>query len=114
VRTHQPNYMASQPRRPQYGYFLPWEPGIPYLSTPCHHPFTFSMRFSYLKSSCNSCVPMYAQPSSPTWPPFLTLAAEKGEWSASRPGRFTPCERASSAHWIGDWVGLRTGMDAVE
>jgi hypothetical protein len=23
VRTHQPNYMASQPRRPQYGYFLP-------------------------------------------------------------------------------------------
>jgi len=31
-----------------------------------------------------------------------------GEWSASRPGRFTP-----GNHWIRDWVGPRTGLDAV-
>jgi hypothetical protein len=39
---------------------------------------------------------------------------EGGEWSASRPGRFTPGERASSTHWRGGWVGPRTGPDAVE
>jgi hypothetical protein len=27
------------------------------------------------------------------------------KWSASRPGHFTPRERARSAHWIGGWVG---------
>jgi hypothetical protein len=35
------------------------------------------------------------------------------EWSASRPDRFTPTERASSTHWIG-WVGPRTGLDDME
>jgi hypothetical protein len=30
---------------------------------------------------------------------FLTLVLVGGEWSASRPGRFTP-----STHWIGGWV----------
>jgi hypothetical protein len=28
----------------------------------------------------------------------LTLALDGGEWSASRPSRFTPKERASSTH----------------
>jgi hypothetical protein len=32
---------------------------------------------------------------------FLTLALVGGEWSASRPGRFTLGERASGTHWIG-------------
>jgi len=37
---------------------------------------------------------------------FLTLAAlDEGEWSPSRPGRFTPTERAPGTHWIGGWVG---------
>jgi hypothetical protein len=36
---------------------------------------------------------------------FLTLALDGGEWSASRPGRFTPRERAPGTHWIGGWVG---------
>jgi len=31
----------------------------------------------------------------------LTSAVDGGEWSASRPGRFTPRERASSSYWIG-------------
>jgi hypothetical protein len=40
-------------------------------------------------------------------PLFLTSAA-------SRPGLFTPGERFSGTHWIGDWVGLRLGLNAVE
>jgi hypothetical protein len=43
----------------------------------------------------------------------FTSALDGGEWSASRPGRFTPRERASSTHWIGGWVGPRAGLDAV-
>jgi hypothetical protein len=33
--------------------------------------------------------------------------------SASRPDRFTPGERAPGTHWIGGWVGPRTGLDVV-
>jgi len=33
--------------------------------------------------------------------------------SLSRPGRFTPRERAPVTHWIGGWGGLRTGLDTV-
>jgi hypothetical protein len=36
---------------------------------------------------------------------FLTSAQVGDEWSASRPGSFTPEERASVTHWIGGWVG---------
>jgi hypothetical protein len=43
----------------------------------------------------------------------LTLALDGGEWSASRPGRFTPKERAPGTHWIGGWVGPRAVLDAV-
>jgi hypothetical protein len=35
---------------------------------------------------------------------FLTSALVGGQWSASRPGRFTPGERAPGTHWIGGWV----------
>jgi hypothetical protein len=28
--------------------------------------------------------------------------------------RFTPGERAPGIHWIGGWVGPRTGLDDVE
>jgi hypothetical protein len=37
---------------------------------------------------------------------FLTSALVGGEWSVSRPGRFTPGEKAPSTHWIGGWVGM--------
>jgi hypothetical protein len=37
-----------------------------------------------------------------------------GEWSASRPGRFTPGERAPSTYWIGGWEGPRAGLDDME
>jgi hypothetical protein len=43
----------------------------------------------------------------------LTSALNGGEWSASRPGRFTPRERAPGTHWIGGWVGPRAVLDAV-
>jgi hypothetical protein len=41
---------------------------------------------------------------------FLTLAAAGDEWSASRPDRFTPGERAPSARWIGCWVDTIGGL----
>jgi hypothetical protein len=34
---------------------------------------------------------------------FLTSALVGGDWLTSRPGRFTPGERAPSTHWIGSW-----------
>jgi hypothetical protein len=40
---------------------------------------------------------------------FLTSVLVGGEWSVSRPGRFTP-----GTHWIGGWVGLRFGLDYME
>jgi hypothetical protein len=43
----------------------------------------------------------------------LTSTLYGGEWSASRPGRFTPRERAPGSHWIGGWVSPRAVMDAV-
>jgi hypothetical protein len=45
---------------------------------------------------------------------FLTSALVGVEWTASRPGRFTPWERAPGTHWIGGWVGPRAGLDDVE
>jgi hypothetical protein len=44
---------------------------------------------------------------------FLTSALVGGGLSASRPGRFTPGEKAPSAHYIGVWVSPRTGLDDV-
>jgi hypothetical protein len=46
-------------------------------------------------------------------PAFLTSSLGGGEWSASRPGRFTPTERAPCTHWIEGWVGPRAVLDAV-
>jgi hypothetical protein len=43
---------------------------------------------------------------------FLTSALD-GEWSASRPGRFTPTERALGTQWTGGWVGTRDVLNAV-
>jgi hypothetical protein len=45
---------------------------------------------------------------------FLTSALDGGDWSASRPGHFTPGERFPGNHWIGGCVGRRAGLDAVE
>jgi hypothetical protein len=45
---------------------------------------------------------------------FLTAALAGGKWSASRPCRFTPRERAPGTQWIRDWVDPRAGVDDVE
>jgi hypothetical protein len=45
---------------------------------------------------------------------FLTSALSGSEWSASRPSKFTPSERAPVTHSIGGWVDLRAGLDDVE
>jgi hypothetical protein len=47
-------------------------------------------------------------------PPLLTSALDGGEWSASRPGRFTRKKRVPGTHWIGGLVNPRAGLDAVE
>jgi hypothetical protein len=44
---------------------------------------------------------------------FLTSVLGGGEWSASRPGRFTPKERTPDTHWIGGWVGPRAVLEVV-
>jgi hypothetical protein len=44
----------------------------------------------------------------------LTSTLVGGEWSTSRPGRFTPGEISPSAHSIGGWVGPRIGLDDME
>jgi hypothetical protein len=43
----------------------------------------------------------------------LTSALDGDEWSASRPARFIPRERATGTDCIGGWVGLRAVLDAV-
>jgi hypothetical protein len=45
---------------------------------------------------------------------FLTSALAEGEWSASRPGRFTPGEGAPGTHFMGGWVDPRAGLDDLE
>jgi len=41
------------------------------------------------------------------------MALDADQWSASRPGHFTPRERAPGTHWIGDYVETSAGLDAV-
>jgi hypothetical protein len=43
----------------------------------------------------------------------LTSATDGGEWSASRPGHFTPGGRTPCTHWTEGWVGPRNGLDTV-
>jgi hypothetical protein len=45
---------------------------------------------------------------------FLTSALVGGEWSDSRPGRFTPRERTPGTHWIGGWVNPRAGLEDMK
>jgi hypothetical protein len=42
---------------------------------------------------------------------FLTSAVYGDERSDPLRGRFTSGERAPGTHWIGGWVGLRTGLE---
>jgi hypothetical protein len=45
---------------------------------------------------------------------FLTSALVGGEWSASRPCRFTPGKRVPDTHWLGGCVDPRVGLDDLE
>jgi hypothetical protein len=45
---------------------------------------------------------------------FLTLALDGGEWSASRPGRFTPREGTFVTHWLRGYMGLSGGLDVAK
>jgi hypothetical protein len=43
-----------------------------------------------------------------------TSELDGSELSSSRSYRFTPVEGAPSTHWLGDWVGPKAGLGAVE
>jgi hypothetical protein len=45
---------------------------------------------------------------------FLTPAKDGRDRPVSRPGRFTPGERAPGTQWIGVWARLKTGLDAAD
>jgi hypothetical protein len=45
---------------------------------------------------------------------YFMSALGGDEWSALYPGHIVPGERTPGTHWIGDWVGPRSGLDAVE
>jgi hypothetical protein len=45
---------------------------------------------------------------------ILDVDTDGSEWTASRPCRFTSGERVPDTHWIGGWVGPRSGLNAVE
>jgi hypothetical protein len=44
----------------------------------------------------------------------LTSILVGREWSASRAASLTPAEGAPGTHWLGGWVGPRTGLDDLE
>jgi hypothetical protein len=73
------------------------------------------MLSSYLRQLSLAFGPPNQNPvnTSPLPHAYFTLALHGGEWSVLRPGRFTPRERAPVSYWIGGWMGLRTGLDAV-
>jgi hypothetical protein len=43
----------------------------------------------------------------------FTSVLDGGEWSESRPGRFTPRERDPGTHWLEGCLGPRAVLDAV-
>jgi hypothetical protein len=43
-----------------------------------------------------------------------TTRVGRGDWSASRHGRFTPRDRTPGTFWLWGWVGPRAGLDAVD
>jgi hypothetical protein len=45
---------------------------------------------------------------------FVTSALVGGEWSASRPGRFTSGERVPGTYWIGGLVGSTGSLNNME
>jgi hypothetical protein len=45
---------------------------------------------------------------------FLTSALDGGEWLASRPGHFTPGEKAPDTHWRRGLVGPRADLEGME
>jgi hypothetical protein len=47
-------------------------------------------------------------------PPFLTLALDGNEWSASRLGRFNARGRVPGTYRIGRWVGPSAYLDFME
>jgi hypothetical protein len=48
-----------------------------------------------------------------TAPPYLSSALDECNWLASRPGHFTPWERAHDSHWVGSPVSLHGGPASI-
>jgi hypothetical protein len=45
---------------------------------------------------------------------LLTSLLDRGKWSASRLGRLSSRARGPGTHWIGCFVGTRSGLNAAE
>jgi hypothetical protein len=45
---------------------------------------------------------------------FSTSALEGGEWTASRPCRFTRVKGTPGVHCVGGWLGTRTGLHVLK
>jgi hypothetical protein len=48
------------------------------------------------------------------WGEWMYLGTSWRRVVSFTPGRFSPGESAPGIHWIGDWVGPRTGLEDVE
>jgi hypothetical protein len=83
----------------------------------------YSPDVCYFLSLKSKVVPVLNELSTTPWkrmgsgcidPHFLDLGTS-WRWAVnSRPGRFTPRERAPGVHWIGGWLDPRAGVDDVE
>jgi hypothetical protein len=71
-------------------------------------------RYSFPCASLLSSQPWRRMGSGDIAPPFLTLALDKCECSASCPGRFIRLETAFGTHCIRGWVDPRASLDSVE
>jgi hypothetical protein len=80
----------------------------------CHLGFHNSQS-DILEVKLSLCLANYAPRHEYVWgsggmaQPFLTSAADRGKWLAS-----PPKEGTLGTHWIGGWVGLRAGLEAVD
>jgi hypothetical protein len=119
-------YTASQPRRRRNETSRPWKPQNSHWAVFCfleskEHSCVRKMVNSEWKVKLSLCFFYNITPRHEgvlgEWryssTHSLISALDGGEWSASRPSRFTPRERAPGTHWIGGWVGPRAVLDAV-
>jgi hypothetical protein len=88
---------------------------LPYSQFPAKLPFeTSSKQCSQSIKAKKNTIHEHVWRSGGIAPPFLTSTLDGGEWSASRPSRFTHEERDPCTLCTGSWVGPTVGLVTVE